>query len=326
MPKIIVLTPVKNEEHFIHRFLSVTSNFADHIIIADQNSTDKSRDIILNYSKTILINNADSEISNAKRQTLLINEARKRFGTGNLLLALDVDEILSSNVLDSHEWKDAQTSTPGTVLYFEKPDLYLGTHQCIRYSNPWPLGFVDDGSEHFPKQEHSIRIPTPKNHKRFVFSEVKVLHYALTRLCAQFSKVRLYSVRENISGNWNVLQRRRVYSQTRDYTEGGELKPTKTEWFHNWESLGIDVHSVCRKKLYWYDKEVLKKLLNLGEKRFYWDDIWNVDWEEIKQVMIKNGDLNNNHRKIKKPGVVFRIATILIDKFDYFLLGLKRLL
>ena len=42
LPKIIVVTPIKNEDWILDRFLSVTSQFADLIIIADQNSTDKS--------------------------------------------------------------------------------------------------------------------------------------------------------------------------------------------------------------------------------------------------------------------------------------------
>jgi len=34
--RIVVVTPVRNEAWILERFLSVTSRFADHIIIADQ--------------------------------------------------------------------------------------------------------------------------------------------------------------------------------------------------------------------------------------------------------------------------------------------------
>jgi hypothetical protein len=43
MRKIIGVTPVKNEEWLLERFLAVTSRFADHINVADQQSTDGSR-------------------------------------------------------------------------------------------------------------------------------------------------------------------------------------------------------------------------------------------------------------------------------------------
>lgn len=39
-PQIIVVTPIKNEDWILDRFLSTTSLWADNIIIADQCSTD----------------------------------------------------------------------------------------------------------------------------------------------------------------------------------------------------------------------------------------------------------------------------------------------
>jgi glycosyltransferase involved in cell wall biosynthesis len=60
-PKIVVLTPIKNEEWILERFLSVTSQFADLIIIADQNSTDSSRNICQKYPKVKLIENKSDQ-------------------------------------------------------------------------------------------------------------------------------------------------------------------------------------------------------------------------------------------------------------------------
>ena len=54
---IVVLTPVKNEEWILDNYIQVTSNFADLIIIADQFSSDKSREIASNYDKVLLIKN-----------------------------------------------------------------------------------------------------------------------------------------------------------------------------------------------------------------------------------------------------------------------------
>ena len=46
-PLLVVLTPVRNEAWVLHAFLKATSLWADHIIIADQMSTDGSRDIYI---------------------------------------------------------------------------------------------------------------------------------------------------------------------------------------------------------------------------------------------------------------------------------------
>ncbi|MFX4883847.1 glycosyltransferase family 2 protein, partial [Acinetobacter baumannii] len=77
--KIIVLTPIKNEAWILKTFLEVTSFFADHIIIADQGSTDESRDIALSFEKVILIPNNDTRFNEVTRQQLLINYCRSNF-------------------------------------------------------------------------------------------------------------------------------------------------------------------------------------------------------------------------------------------------------
>ena len=54
---IVVITPVKNEDWIIEIFLKVTSTFADLIIIADQYSSDASREIAASFKKVVLIEN-----------------------------------------------------------------------------------------------------------------------------------------------------------------------------------------------------------------------------------------------------------------------------
>ena len=44
-PTVIVICAVRNEAWILPRFLAVASHIADHIIVADQGSTDGSRDI-----------------------------------------------------------------------------------------------------------------------------------------------------------------------------------------------------------------------------------------------------------------------------------------
>ena len=50
-PKLIVITPVKNESWILEKFLTFTSLWADYIIIADQNSTDNSIEDFINWYK-----------------------------------------------------------------------------------------------------------------------------------------------------------------------------------------------------------------------------------------------------------------------------------
>jgi len=81
-PTVICLTPIKNESWILDRFIQCASLWADHIIIADQQSTDESRVIAGRYSKVTLIENSSATYSEKERQQLLLEAARKIPGPG----------------------------------------------------------------------------------------------------------------------------------------------------------------------------------------------------------------------------------------------------
>ncbi|MFZ0503142.1 MAG: glycosyltransferase family 2 protein, partial [Chthoniobacterales bacterium] len=60
-PLVICLTPIKDEAWILERFLKCASTWADHIIIADQQSKDGSKEIARRFPKVTLIeNNSES--------------------------------------------------------------------------------------------------------------------------------------------------------------------------------------------------------------------------------------------------------------------------
>jgi glycosyltransferase involved in cell wall biosynthesis len=314
MPKIVVLTPVKNEAWILDRFLSVTSQFADYIIIADQNSTDGSQAICKKYPKVILIENKSEKFNEAERQLLLIKTARELISEPKILLALDADEILAANATQTQSWQNMLTAKPGTVLYFEKLDLFVTTQQCIRSSIMTPLGYVDDGAEHQPQPIHSVRIPTPDYAIRLHIHDVKVMHYVLTRLEAHASKIRMYSVIENILGVGHAIGRRSRYTSQQDYSQIGKLENTAVEWFQGWEEKGIDMHSIITQKYYSYDFEVLRYFYKYGVNRFWLEDIWKFDWEACRQYAKSQGISNIPDDIIPQQSKFVILATYLLDK------------
>lgn len=318
-PKIVVLTPVKNEAWILDRFLSVTSQFADYIIIADQNSTDGSQAICKKYPKVILIENKSENFNEAGRQLLLIKTARELISEPKILLALDADEILAANATKTQSWQTMLQAKPGTVLYFEKLDLFGTTHQCIRTSIMTPLGYVDDGAEHQPKPIHSVRIPTPDYAKRLHIHDVKVMHYVLTRIDSHASKIRMYSVIENVLGVGHAIGRRSRYTSKQDYSQIGKVENTPTEWFQAWEEQGIDMHSIIKQKYYSYDFEVLCYFDQYGMKRFWLEDIWKFDWETCRQYAKSQGMSNIPDYKIPQPSKFLMLLTNILDKIFKFI-------
>ncbi|PPJ63162.1 glycosyltransferase family 2 protein [Cuspidothrix issatschenkoi] len=300
LPKIVVITPVKNEAWILDRFLSVTSQFADHIIIADQNSTDGSQAICKKYPKVILIENKSQQFNEAERQLLLIQTARDLVQEHKIILALDADEILAANATKTASWQKMLQAEPGTILFFEKPDLFDNTYKCIRSGILTPLGYVDDGAEHQPRKIHSVRVPMPEYGTRLHIHDIKILHYAFVRLDAHASKIRMYSVIENILEDTNAISRRFRHPYKLNYLSIGKLEACPHEWFDSWEDLGIDMHTITKQQYYSYDFEVLHYFHKYGCKRFWMEDIWKYDWESCRQYAKSQNIANIPDYKIPK--------------------------
>lgn len=314
LPKIVVVTPVKNEAWILDRFLAVTSQFADYIIIADQNSTDESVAIAKKYPKVTLIKNNSEGYDEAERQILLIQAARDIVPEQKIILALDADEILAANATKTLGWQSMLKTKPGTVLCFEKPDLYLTTYQCIRYARPWPIGYVDDGAEHKPQKIHSIRVPTPEYAPRLNIYDVKIIHYGMVRLDAQASKRRMYCVIENVFKTTPFPLRRLTYLSNTDWTKQGNLKPCPDEWFQGWEDMGIDMRTTIQTTYYSSDYEVLKFFYKYGTLRFWLDDIWNFDWEKCRSYAKSCKMENIPDQKVLRPPKSLTLLLWILDK------------
>ena len=100
--EVIVLCPVRNEEHNLRRMLPTWELFADHIVVADQKSDDATRDVLAASKKVTVVDN-DAEYDEAVRARLLLEAARNITQHG-IFVYMDADETLSANVLDSPEW------------------------------------------------------------------------------------------------------------------------------------------------------------------------------------------------------------------------------
>jgi glycosyltransferase involved in cell wall biosynthesis len=281
--QIVVVTPVRNEASILDRFLSVTSQFADVIIVADQGSTDGSRSIYPRYPKVVVIENPCVGFNEDERQVLLLAEARKRVPGRRLILALDADELLAADAVSKRGWQTALDAPAGTVVCFEKLDVLSPPDQCIRYPRTWAHGYVDDGAEHAPEPIHSTRVPTPVGAPHLNLWDVKILHFALRQPDVRLAKMRLYSVIEATKRTARLHNRRRAYAADRNFVAENTVSPVCPEWIAGWERIGIDMQSTVSERYYWQDFEVLRYFARYGTRKYWFDDIWNFDWEECRE-------------------------------------------
>src|SRR5690242_20974179 len=76
-PQIICVTPARNEAWIVERFLRAAELWADHVILADQHSTDQTVAIARQFDKVRVVTNPSGEYDEGKRQELLLAAARE---------------------------------------------------------------------------------------------------------------------------------------------------------------------------------------------------------------------------------------------------------
>lgn len=274
---VFCLTPVRDEAWILERFLACAATWADHIIIADQNSTDGSREIAVRHPKVILLDNNTEGWSEVVRQNMLINAARAVPVSGTrLLVALDADECLTANWQGSDEWSRVLQASPGTRLCFEwvnvRPDFQTG---WIPADEKW-FGVMDDGRPHEPELIHGPRLPMAPNAPAIHLKDVKVLHYQYTDWQRMRSKHRWYQAWERIHfPDKRPVNLYRQYHHMHGRDDDIALDPA---WFARYEEKGIEMRTVKPQSFYRWDEEVIEFIRLHGTETFRKIPIWDDDW------------------------------------------------
>lgn len=314
---IVVMTPVKNEAWILPRFLEITSVFADFIIVADQHSTDESREICRRFAKVRLIDNPDRDYNERSRQRRLIAAARQAVPGPKVLIALDADEILSADSIGSPGWAEMQHAAPGTTLLFEKPDILSSAERCRPGTKSFPLGYVDDGREHDGSIFHSTRIPAGPDIPSIEVRGVRFLHLAMLRETEFFARQRLYSAMENLRGTKSARQRINFYSvPVMRQRLAQQAQPIPLEWSQGWRQRGLDPFAFQSDEDNLFSRQVLELMAIHGSEHFHPDDIWDTDWEALRlRVRTTDPHARVPTRPIAKPSVVTRLVTSLIRAY-----------
>jgi glycosyl transferase family 2 len=277
-PTIIVVTPVKDDAWILDTFLAAATTWADHVIVADQQSTDGSPEIAARYDRVRVVLNDSAEYDEGHRQRLLLREARKLPGP-RIIFALDADEVLSANALDSDFLDRVRRLPPGTGIWMRWAQLLPGLRQAWVTESDWKcFGFVDDGSEHGGQRLHSTRLPVDVNNLALRSEHVFVLHLNYAAAERSWAKLRWYQCWERLN---NPEQRPiRIFRQYQHILgiAPDELRPADPAWTAGYSRYDVELR-VPDATATRHDAEVLGWLDRFGPDRFARIDIWQVDWQ-----------------------------------------------
>lgn len=324
-PLIVVLTPVRNEAWVLRAFLEATSLWADYIIIADQMSTDGSREIAKEYPKVILIDNKNPEFNEAERQSMLVAKAREvAAGRDTLLWGLDADEVLAANTFETKDWKQILNSKPGDVFWFKWAEICPNQKEYwLSPTTYYPWLFHDDGKEphgNYVRNMHSMRIPYPIEEKQMYYvDDFRVLHLAYLNEHRVASKRRFYQFVD-----WEMNKRSPIVL-SRSYTltkMNDQVFLLPEELLYEKDRYGFDLLSLVDTKVTkcYMDEYIVDRFPrhSMGELRKL--DIWDEEFidtyhlEDPQQIIDKCIHAYLRKTAMKRKGLMIHFIDKIIKK------------
>ena len=280
MPLHIVMTPVRNEAWVLRAFLTATSAWADYIIIADQMSTDGSRDIYKEFPKVTVIDNTNPEFNESERQAMLIDKARDiAAGRDCILWGLDADEIFDAHFQSTGDWQKIIHSVPGDVYFFKWAEICPDKkHYWLSPKTYYPWMFHDDGKEphgNYVRNMHSMRIPYPMEEKQIYYvDDFRVLHLAYLNPYRAASKRRFYTLVDWEMNHRPAVRLSRSYSQTK---QEEEVKTLPEEYVYSHLDGNADMWDYvdCTSSKCWMDDYVYSRLERHDMNQLRKLDIWD---------------------------------------------------
>jgi hypothetical protein len=276
---------VRNEAWVLDAFLSAASLWADMIVIADQMSTDGSRDIYKRYPKVHMIDNDRPNMHQAASRRLVLDEVRRLLNGNNnaVLFALDADEILEGDFMQTPEWEMIINSNPNDC--FEWSWMNLLPADVAHYDVPVPYYWAVHVSEQlwdgiFPDNKiHEWRLPFPRSGaNEIILKDFYSIHFGGGyHVKRQRNKSRFYQV--------NSLEDGRRCSIIGIYRQYHSIKKKKSyvvpeDAYSFYLKNGVDILSRINlmDEGEHYTKEVKAYLENNGTAKYAMLDIWDEDW------------------------------------------------
>lgn len=277
-PKLICLTPVRNEAWILDAFLTATSLWADHIIIADQNSTDGSCEIYKKYPKVTVVENNDPDLHETNRQRLLFEAARKIDGD-KVFIALDADEIFTSNYYQTNDWQKIKNAKAGDMFNFQWAELNeKATHYKVEKWFQW--GMFDDGTN--PPKDGKIHIArVPWTHTRpdneVFINDFYVMHLQYLNKIRLLSKEKYYQCFLFLNENKNAISINRAARDIGLYVASASIPDY---FFEKYKEQNIVIEKLIdfSKTYCWQDEKVLEYFTEKGTHFFRKLDIWDEQW------------------------------------------------
>lgn len=280
--KIVALTPVKNEEWILPTYISSMNKIADEIIILDDNSTDRTSEILKNENITVIVPQISDKVNMSQKRLLLLEEGRKRGGTH--FIWLDTDESFDSNFLQYG--KEIITKLePGQKITLPWITLWKSIEQ-ERIDGVWKENFKDvivcDIPEYtFQNKDLSEGRTQGPNDKviHLKRDQGTILHFQFLNFEDVQAKQAWYRCIELLQSKRSARKINNMYAIGLD-TSDVKVEKTPSEWF---TSITLPHQESNKKK--WYIEDMVRMFNERNILTFEPLQIWHI--RDLKKMFIE---------------------------------------
>lgn len=314
--KVVCLMPVKNEASILPVTLNIISQYCDLIIIADQMSTDGSREIYRDFSKVVVIDNNREGHSNEVRWDLL--KKAREYGDNNIILCLDADEYIPVGIfkkfIEANEFKIGESFRFPWIQLWKSINYYNNTGVWFR--NYQRAMWVDDGKTEYDKviviNDHTSRVPQKFLENCQRVDIVPIIHLQWVFWDRTQLKQAWYRCMELIKEKRKVISINSAYALSLD-KKNVKLRKVQEIWIKDLKKSSL---KLVESNGEGYLKEIFKLFDKMGILYFEPLQIWHI--EELKSEFIKRTEKDPTSVQENKLVTVLRNLKLKIVKLMHY--------
>lgn len=294
-PLLIVTSCTRNYGWVTRAFLEGNTRWADYIVIVDQMSTDATRPLIEEYNalhyqeekaesqecihraEIVIVDDPDMTYKESTRAKMGFMKGRElAAGRDAIYFALDIDEVMPANWMQTEDGKKILNSKPGDMFQIEWANILPGMKEQRRYGWQYKV-FHDNGMDwqESDRQMHTPLLPYSSWDEEDMHSvhDFPLLHFGICN--PKWSKYKsvyykFLDVRQHRSSNVISLHRGTILPKEVVIVP----QSINNEWLYEDVDMLGQVDAISTPIFVQYIKEIIKEE---GIEKFKSIDVWSEE-------------------------------------------------
>ena len=300
-PLLIVTSCTRNYGWVTRAFLEGNTRWADYIVIVDQMSTDATRPLIKEYNalhseelrvkseecihraEIVIVDDPDMTYKENIRAKMAFMKGRElAAGRDAIYFALDIDEVMPANWMQTEDGKKILSSKPGDMFQLEWANIMPDGKTCDM--NLWQYKIFHDNGMDW--QDTTIQMHTPLlPYSDWDLEPTKLNDFPLLHFGEYFEKWIQYKrkyyqfldIQQKRSKSAITIFRRYYRDAVNTYEGAKKIQPIRKEWLFEDVDIISMIDTSSTPIFVPYVKEIIEKE---GIEKYISLDVWSEEFSK----------------------------------------------